>query len=49
MLLFLLLDGPQGWKSPQTGIPDMRICEPVLNTPGKVGEIGFFPYTGYLS
>jgi hypothetical protein len=36
----LLLDGPQGWKSPQAGIPDMRICERVLNTPGKVGEIG---------
>ncbi len=36
----LLLDGPQGWKSPQTGIPDIRICERVLNTPGKTGEIG---------
>jgi hypothetical protein len=37
----LLLDGPQGWKSPKTGIEHMRLCERVLNTPGKTGPIGY--------
>lgn len=36
----LLLDGPQGWKSPKTGVPHMRICERALNTPAKTGVIG---------
>jgi hypothetical protein len=37
----LLLDGPQGWKSPKTGIEHMRLCERVLNTPAKTGPIGY--------
>jgi hypothetical protein len=37
----LLLDGPQGWKSPKTDIDHMRLCERVLNTPGKTGPIGY--------
>jgi hypothetical protein len=37
----LLLDGPQGWKSPKTDIEHMRLCERVLNTPGKTGPIGY--------
>lgn len=37
----LLLDGPQGWKSPKTNIEHMRFCERVLNTPGKTGPIGY--------
>lgn len=36
----LLIDGPQGWKSPRTRIEHMRVCERVLNTPGKTGTIG---------
>jgi hypothetical protein len=36
----ILIDGPQGWKSPSTGIEGMRICERVLNTPAKTGIIG---------
>lgn len=36
----LILDGPQGWKSPHTGIEHMRIGERVLNTPAKTGVIG---------
>jgi hypothetical protein len=37
----LLLDGPQGWKSPKTDIEHMRLCERVLNTPAKTGPIGY--------
>ena len=37
----LMIDGPQGWKSPKTKIEHMRVCERVLNTPGKTGTIGF--------
>jgi hypothetical protein len=36
----MLIDGPQGWKSPKTGAPYMRICERVLNTPARTGVIG---------
>jgi hypothetical protein len=36
----LLLDGPQGWREPNSQIEHMRLCERVLNTPGKTGVIG---------
>lgn len=36
----LLLDGPQGWKHPKSSIEHMRLCERVLNTPGKTGVPG---------
>lgn len=36
----LLLDGPQGWRHPQSPIEHMRLCERVLNTPAKTGEPG---------
>lgn len=36
----LILDGPQGWKSPKSGVDHMRLCERVLNTPAKTGIIG---------
>lgn len=36
----LLLDGPQGWKSERSGIEHMRLCERVLNTPGRSGLPG---------
>ena len=44
----LLLDGPQGWKAPRTGIQHMRLCERVLNTPGKTGTIGHVKPATYL-
>lgn len=44
----ILLDGPQGWKSPKTGVPTMRVCERVLNTPGKTGPIGHLKPATYL-
>jgi hypothetical protein len=44
----LLLDGPQGWKSPKVTIKHMRLCERVINTPGKTGEIGHIKPANYL-
>ncbi len=44
----LLLDGPQGWKSPKTDIEHMRLCERVLNTPGKTGPIGYIKPKTFL-
>lgn len=44
----LMIDGPQGWKSPRTRIEHMRVCERVLNTPGKTGEIGNVKPTSFL-
>lgn len=46
----VLLDGPQGWKDPLNGVAHSRICERVLNTPGKTGLTGnvkpanYFPF-----
>jgi hypothetical protein len=37
----LLIDGPQGWKSPKTEFEHMRLCERILNTPTKTGPIGY--------
>lgn len=36
----LLLDGPQAWRHPDSPIDHMRLCERVLNTPGKTGTPG---------
>ena len=36
----LLLDGPQGWKSPENGLEHSRVCERALNTPAKTGLPG---------
>lgn len=36
----LLLDGPQAWRHPASPIDHMRLCERVLNTPGKTGVPG---------
>jgi hypothetical protein len=35
----MLLDGPQGWRFPHSQIEHMRLCERVLNTPGKTGDV----------
>ncbi|UCF61363.1 MAG: DUF429 domain-containing protein [Anaerolineaceae bacterium] len=44
----LLLDGPQGWREPKSQIEHMRLCERVLNTPGKTGVIGSVKPKTYL-
>lgn len=36
----LLVDGPQGWKSPDNEFPHSRVCERRLNTPAKTGLPG---------
>jgi len=36
----LLIDGPHGWKDPNSDVRHMRIGERVLNTPGKTGIAG---------
>lgn len=36
----LFLDGPQGWKDPDSMYPHSRVCERVLNTPAKTGLPG---------
>jgi hypothetical protein len=36
----VLLDGPQGWKSPDNGLVHSRVCEQELNTQGKTGLPG---------
>jgi len=45
---FLLLDGPQGWKDPENGLPVSRICERALNTPAKSGLPGKVKPGNYL-
>jgi hypothetical protein len=37
----VLLDGPQGWKDPESPLPHSRQCERVLFTQGKTGTVGF--------
>jgi len=36
----LMLDGPQGWKDPENGLPHQRICEKRWNTQAKTGTKG---------
>lgn len=36
----LFIDGPQGWKDPNSPHPHSRVCERVLNTPAKTGLPG---------
>jgi len=45
----LLMDGPQGWKDPQNGLTHSRICERILNTPGKTGLPGVTKPANYLA
>jgi hypothetical protein len=45
----ILLDGPQGWRHPGSPIKYMRLCERVLNTPGKTGTPGTARPGTYLS
>lgn len=45
----LLLDGPQGWRHPESPIEHMRLCERVFNTPGKTGAPGHAKPATYLT
>jgi len=44
----LLLDGPQGWMAPATGLAHSRRCERELNTPAKTGLPGSVKPANYL-
>jgi hypothetical protein len=44
----VFLDGPQGWKSARNGLKHSRICEKLLNTPGKTGLRGKAKPESYL-
>lgn len=45
---FIILDGPQGWRSPASPIPHMRLCERAVNAPGKTGTVGVVKPATYL-
>lgn len=48
----IMIDGPQGWKSPDNGIEHSRVCERRLGTPGKTGLPGTTKpgnYLGFIS
>jgi len=45
----LLIDGPHAWKDPARKDQHMRLCERVLNTPGKTGTIGQVKPATYLN
>lgn len=36
----ILIDGPQGWKAPDSPLLHSRTCEQILNTPAKTGVEG---------
>lgn len=44
----LLIDGPQGWRWPESPIEHMRLCERVLNTPARTGTPGRVKPSTYL-
>ncbi len=43
----MLLDGPQGWKSPTSDLTNSRKCERILNTPAKTGLCGTVKPSNY--
>jgi hypothetical protein len=46
-----MLDGPQGWKDPNNGLPHQRICEKYWNTQAKTGTRGNVkpaPFTSFV-
>lgn len=45
----ILIDGPQGWKDPHSGLAHSRVCERELNTPAKTGEPNFVKPANYLA
>ena len=47
----VLIDGPQGWKSRTSTLKHARVCERLLNTPGKTGPEGITmprPYAPFI-
>jgi hypothetical protein len=44
----ILIDGPQGWRWPESTIRHMRLCERVLNTPARTGPPGEVKPSTYL-
>ncbi len=44
----VLIDGPQGWRWPESPIRHMRLCERVLNTPARTGPPGEVKPSTYL-
>lgn len=45
----VLIDGPQGWRWPESPIRHMRLCERVLNTPARTGPPGIVKPSTYLT
>jgi hypothetical protein len=43
----VLLDGPQGWKDPESPLPHSRLCEKILFTQGKTGTAGWAKPGGF--
>ena len=43
----LFIDGPQGWKAPDSPYLHSRVCERILNTPAKTGLPGQVKPTNY--
>src|SRR5260370_20650090 len=35
-----MLDGPQAWKDPRSGLVHSRLCERMLNPPAQTGILG---------
>src|SRR5262249_26245380 len=44
----VVLDGPQGWKSPSNGYAQSRLCERYVNAPAKTGLPGSAKPANYL-
>jgi hypothetical protein len=48
----VVLDGPQGWKDPSNGLAHSRLCEKLVNAPGKTGLPGVAKpgnYVGFIA
>jgi len=43
----VLMDGPQGWKDPNSTLHHSRYCERILLPPGKTGTIGIAKPSNY--
>lgn len=44
----VILDGPQGWKDPASGLAHSRLCERIVNAPAKTGTVGQVKPASYL-
>ena len=51
-IFLVMIDGPQGWKDPNSGLKHSRLCERLLNAPAKTGvkgEVKPKSYTAFVS